>query len=65
VVILVGNASENDAPVSGTLFGLESVKVIVEVPFAWIVAGKNDLAMVGAPSTSKFAEPGAPPTTLV
>jgi len=65
VVMFGGNVSENDAPVKGVAFGFVNVNVMVEVPFVCMVAGENDLVIVGRPNTIKFAVPAAPPTTLV
>ena len=50
-----GNASVNAAPVSATRFGFVSTSVSVETPEVVMLAGANDLAIVGFSSTCSVA----------
>ena len=47
----VGKVSVKAPPVNAIELGFVSVKIMVDVPPLWIVAGVNDLLMVGAAIT--------------
>jgi hypothetical protein len=52
---LVGKLSVKPTPVSEMGFGLVTIRLNVDVPLVRIVAGLNDLAIVGALTTCKTA----------
>ena len=60
VVMPAGKTSVKAAPFIIEALGLVRVKVMVEVPPAWMVAGLKVLAMVTGPSTSRDAVAGDP-----